>query len=65
MSKAKHQQKHLRELDEAYAAVRVVVADPKWCNPHYEPYKKAIDQLSDAIKRIERLNAAEETARDR
>ena len=55
-------QKHLRELDEAYAAVRVIVSDPKWCNTNYPPYEKAVAEFGYAISRIERLNAAEETA---
>ena len=55
-------EKHLRSLDEAYAAVRVVVSDPKWCNTQYDPYRKAIEEFNYVLNRIERLNAASEEA---
>ena len=55
-------EKHLAEFDSAAADLRKIVADPGWCNVMYPPYKKALENLNDAVVNLERLNGVEITA---
>ncbi len=52
--------KHLETLDGLYRRLRVVAADPLWCNEAYKGFKAAMDAFEECLHKIARLNAVEQ-----
>lgn len=50
---------YLDKLDDAYATLRKVVADPEWSNDMYPAFKDSCGAIADIISAVRRLNNSE------
>ncbi len=51
--------KQLQKLKTAFDALYAVVSDPLWCNPDYEKFVSANDNIDRAINQLQVINEAE------